>query len=286
MTELVRQRDQLERIRALWRRAEEPVAFVPTMGNLHAGHYRLVERARALAPRVVVSIFVNPTQFGANEDYLRYPRTLEADLQGLRALEVDLVYAPKVTDLYPLGVDQAVRVEVPGLSEILCGASRPGHFAGVASVVLRLLFAIEPAVAIFGEKDFQQCALIRRLVVDLNLPVALERVPTVRDPDGLALSSRNQYLSAEERIRAPALYQSLQAVAEALDQGRRDFPVLERKAVMQLEQAGFVPDYVAIRTEETLAEPDGRLGPVRYRILGAARLGATRLIDNIGWPAV
>ncbi|EQD28335.1 Pantoate-beta-alanine ligase [mine drainage metagenome] len=264
---------------------EEAVAFVPTMGNLHAGHHRLVERARTFAPRVVVSIFVNPTQFGPNEDYLRYPRTLAADLAGLASLGVDLVYVPEVADLYPLGVDQATRIEVPGLSEILCGASRPGHFAGVASVVLRLFFAIQPVVALFGEKDYQQCAVIRRLVSDLRLPVAIERVPTVRDTDGLALSSRNQYLSAEERKRAPELYRTLETLALALDAGRRDFPVLEQEALMRLERSGLVPDYVAVRAEETLAGPDPAARGALYRILGAARLGTTRLIDNIGWPA-
>ncbi|MHB1543496.1 MAG: pantoate--beta-alanine ligase [Gammaproteobacteria bacterium] len=282
---LVRERGHLDEILSDWRRLEEPVAFVPTMGNLHAGHHRLVARARALAHRVVVSIFVNPTQFGPNEDYLHYPRTLDADLVGLKPLGVDLVYVPEVADLYPLGIDRAIRIEVPGLSEILCGASRPGHFAGVASVVLRLLFAIQPVVMVFGEKDYQQCVLIRRLVSDLRLPVAIERVPTVRDADGLALSSRNQYLSAEERKRAPILYRTLETVADALETGRRDFSVLEREAWARLERSGFVPDYVAIRAEETLAEPDPVAIPAAYRILGAARLGATRLIDNIGWKA-
>lgn len=280
---LVRERGELEEILSGWHRLGESVALVPTMGNLHAGHHRLVERARELAPRVVVSIFVNPTQFGPNEDYLRYPRTLERDLQGLEPLGVDLVYAPEVADLYPLGVRGAVRIEVPGLSEILCGASRPGHFSGVATVVLRLLTAVRPGVAVFGEKDYQQCALIRHLVRDLALPVVIDRVPTLRDPDGLALSSRNQYLSALERHEAPFLYRTLRAIVDALEAGSRDFLQLERDACARLEDSGWSPDYVAIRAEETLAEPDPHARPAAYRVLGAARLGTTRLIDNIGW---
>lgn len=280
---LVRTLAELEEIRSGWRRREEPIAFVPTLGNLHAGHHRLVERARELAPHVVVSIFVNPTQFGPNEDYLRYPRTLEADLVGLAPCGVDLVYVPEVTDLYPLGIDRSIQITVPALSDRLCGAFRPGHFSGVASVVLRLFFAIQPTVALFGEKDYQQYVLIRHLVSDLRLPVRVEPVATVREADGLALSSRNQYLSPAERERAPVLYRTLQAVAAALDAGRRDFPVLEREALRPLEAAGFVPEYVAIRTAETLAEPDPLAPVMAYRILAAARLGTTRLIDNLGW---
>lgn len=273
-----------QKLRALvreWQVAGQSVAFVPTLGNLHAGHDRLVECARSLADRTVVSVFVNPTQFSAGEDFVRYPRTLERDLQGLERLGVDLAYTPDVEDLYPFGTAEAVRVEVPRLSDLLCGAFRPGHFDGVAGVVLRLLLAVHPDVALFGEKDYQQCVLIGRLVADLGLPVRIQRVPTVREPDGLALSSRNQYLTAAERQRAPELYWTLMTLSQALQSGRRDFQVLEAEAGQRLVSAGLNPDYVAIRTEESLDPPDPRAGPENWRLLAAARLGETRLIDNL-----
>ncbi len=271
----------LRRLVREWQDAGQSVAFVPTLGNLHAGHHHLVESARSLAHRTVVSVFVNPTQFGPGEDFDRYPRTYERDLQGLERLGVDAVYTPDVEDLYPFGTVEAVQVSVPRLSEMLCGAFRPGHFDGVAGVVLRLLLATRPDVALFGEKDYQQCVLIGRLVADLGLPVRIQRIPTVREPDGLALSSRNQYLTAAERQRAPELYRTLMALSRALKSGRRDFPALEAEAGQRLVDAGFSPDYVVIRTEESLEPPDPQAGPENWRLLAAARLGKTRLIDNL-----
>ncbi len=277
----VRRRAALHALVREWQAAGQSVSFVPTLGNLHAGHHRLVESARSLARRTVVSVFVNPTQFGPGEDFACYPRTLERDLQELEQLGVDAVYTPGIEDLYPFETVAAVRVTVPRLSELLCGVSRPGHFDGVAGVVLRLLVAAHPDVALFGEKDYQQCILIGRLVADLGLPVRIQRVPTVREADGLALSSRNQYLTAAERQRAPELYRTLMALSRALQSGRRDFPVLEAEAGQRLVDAGFSPEYVVIRTEESLEPPDPQAGPGNWRLLAAARLGGTRLIDNL-----
>lgn len=268
-----------------WQAAGQTVALVPTMGNLHAGHHRLVEYGQSAAHRTVVSVFVNPTQFGPGEDFSRYPRTLERDLRDLARLGVDLVYAPEAGDLYPFGTAEAVRIEVPGPSGPLCGAFRPGHFAGVAGVVLRLLLAVHPDLAIFGEKDYQQWTVIRRLVADLGFPVGIHRVPTVREPDGLAMSSRNQYLTDAERRRAPELYRTLLDLSRSLLSGRRDFQLLELEAGQRLAAAGLVPDYVAIRTEESLEPPDPLAGPEDWRLLAAVRLGATRLIDNVSAQA-
>ena len=261
-----------------WRAAGERIAFVPTMGNLHAGHIELVNRARQRAPRTVASVFVNPLQFGANEDYGRYPRTLPADAAQLEAAGCDLLFAPSVEEMYPQGVG-ATAVRVGGtVTGVLEGEFRPGHFEGVATVVNILFNLVQPDVALFGQKDYQQLAVIRRMVADLRLPVDIVGVPTLRAGDGLALSSRNQYLSAEERRLAPTVHRVLQAAAEGLRQGRRDYAALQSEAASTLQRAGFRPQYVAIRTPD-LGEPSADGGS--WVVLVAAFLGGTRLIDNI-----
>ncbi|MFP5358474.1 MAG: pantoate--beta-alanine ligase [Gammaproteobacteria bacterium] len=266
-----------------WRGQGERIALVPTMGNLHRGHLHLIERARAVAARVVVSIFVNPLQFGPNEDYARYPRTLAADSAQLQAAQVDLLFAPEAAVLYPRGQAQLTRISVPDLAGELCGEFRPGHFDGVATVVNLLFNLVQPDVALFGEKDYQQLAVIRRMVADLHLPVQVLGVPTQRDADGLALSSRNQYLSAEERARASVLYATLREIAVSLEAGNRDFAGLVAIGRSRLLDAGFEPQYLEIRA------PD--LGPAQsqnqqFVVLAAAYLGRTRLIDNIQTAAV
>lgn len=262
-----------------WRQQSERIGFVPTMGNLHAGHLRLVEVARQHCDRVVVSIFVNPMQFGAGEDYTRYPRTLEADQAQLAARQVDLVFVPEVADMYPEGPEQTTYIEIPGLTTGLEGAHRPGHFRGVATVVNKLFNIVQPDVAVFGEKDFQQLLVIRRMVRDLDMPIEILGEATVREADGLALSSRNQYLTVEQRQQAPALYETLQYLRARLQQNGVDYTDLEQDAIMRLEKKGFSPDYVAIRHSETLQEPQSHTDPLV--ILAAARLGQTRLIDNL-----
>lgn len=264
---------------AAWRRAGERVAFVPTMGNLHRGHIHLVERARELAPRTVASIFVNPTQFGPSEDYAGYPRTLEDDGRQLAAAELGLLFAPNVAEMYPRPLDEMTQVTVPQLSGILCGASRPIHFRGVATVVSKLFNMVQPDVALFGEKDWQQLVVIRRLVADLDFPVEIVGVPTVREADGLAMSSRNGYLTAEERAIAPALYATLVASAERLRAGERDYERLAGEAKTQLAAVGFRPDYFEIRRAHDLRPPAD--GDTDLRILAAAWLGRARLIDNL-----
>lgn len=273
--------EPLENLRARvagWRAAGERVALVPTMGNLHQGHLTLVREARSRAERVVVSIFVNPLQFGAGEDLDAYPRTLEQDQRRLEETGCDLLFAPTASVVYPRGQAGQTRVEVPGLSDILCGAARPGHFVGVATVVCKLFCMVQPDVALFGEKDFQQLLVIRRMVEDLNLPVEIVGVPTVREPDGLAMSSRNGYLSADERARAPALYRSLMQAGESLRQGSAVEEV-ERTAVAALQESGLTPDYVAVRRAEDLGSAIA--DDVNVVILGAAALGRARLIDNL-----
>ena len=262
-----------------WRAAGQTVGFVPTMGNLHAGHFSLIRLARARADRVVASVFVNPTQFGPGEDFERYPRTLTHDQAGLAEHDCDLLFAPDVTTLYPYGAANTVSLRVPQVTETLEGAHRPGHFDGVATVVCKLFNLVQPDVAIFGQKDFQQLKVIERMVRDLALPVKVIAGPTQRAADGLALSSRNQYLSPEERTLAPRIHATLLQMRELLDKGHAP-RVIEQAAAAQLERAGFVPDYVAIRRADDLAEPalDERAGLVG---LVAARLGATRLIDNL-----
>ena len=269
----------LRRRTAAWRRAGERIGFVPTMGNLHEGHLALVDRARTLADRVVASVFVNPLQFGPDEDYDTYPRTLEADRQRLAERGADLLFAPDVGVMYPRPKEETTFVEVPGLSGELCGASRPGFFRGVTTVVARLFHLVQPDVAVFGEKDYQQLVIVRRMVEDLAFPVEIVGVPTVREADGLAMSSRNSYLSAEERRRAPRLYQILREVAQALEGGDSGYAELEAEACRRLAAAGFRPDYVAIRRAGDLAAPAP--GERELRVLGAAWLGRARLIDNL-----
>ncbi|MES2983643.1 MAG: pantoate--beta-alanine ligase [Pseudomonadota bacterium] len=260
-----------------WKAAGEQVALVPTMGALHAGHLALVEAARAQAQRVVVSIFVNPTQFGPNEDFDRYPRPLARDLALLRAAGADGAWLPTVAEMYPHGFATSIRVG--GVSAGLDGDARPGHFDGVATVVSKLLLQVAPAVALFGQKDYQQLCVIKRVVADLDIPVRILGVPTVREADGLALSSRNQYLTAAERAIAPALQAALVRVAAALVGGAAVAPVLAA-AVEQLLAAGFAKvDYLELRAEDTLAPLAAYQPPAR--LLVAAWLGTTRLIDNL-----
>lgn len=262
-----------------WRSRRERVAFVPTLGNLHDGHLELVKRAGRAGDRVVVSIFVNPTQFGRGEDYAAYPRTLKQDSLKLAEAGAHLLFVPEVAEIYPFGVDDTTRVEVPGLTDILCGASRSGHFTGVATVVTKLFNAVRPHVSIFGEKDYQQLLLIRRLVADLCMPIEIIGVPTVRDADGLAKSSRNVYLSPDERERAPLLYRALCGVRDRLADGARDYTALETQAGEQLSNAGFRLDYVSIRRADDLASPQPT--DARLIVLAAAWLGKARLIDNL-----
>ncbi len=262
-----------------WRRGNQRIAFVPTMGNLHAGHLRLVERAQQLAERVVVSCFVNPMQFGPGEDLAAYPRTLEADQQALEALGADLLFVPEVQEVYPQGHETATRVTVPDLDAILCGQSRPGHFAGVATVVAKLFNMVQPDTALFGRKDYQQLAIIRRMARDLCWPIAIEAVDTVREADGLAMSSRNQYLTAAERAVAPHLYRSLQQLAGRIRAGERDFEPLQQEAMDSLAKRGFTPEYVEIRQADSLMVPVQQ--EEALVVLAAARLGKARLIDNL-----
>ena len=264
---------------AEWRSHDEHVALVPTMGSLHAGHLSLVELAREHAERVVVSIFVNPTQFGEGEDYEEYPRALERDKRRLKTASADMIFAPDVDVLYPFGLDKATTVSVPGLTENFCGATRPGHFDGVTTVVARLFALVQPDAAVFGQKDYQQQLVIRRMAEDLSLPVNIITGETVRDDDGLALSSRNSYLDDAERAIAPELYRTLSDVGQELQSGRRNFDELEATAVQRLTTAGFDVDYFAIRRALNLEVPDRDCDDLV--VLAAAKLGPARLIDNI-----
>ena len=262
-----------------WRHNDEHIALVPTMGNLHAGHLSLVELAREHAERVVVSIFVNPTQFGKDEDYEQYPRTLELDKRRLKTATADMIFAPDVATLYPFGLDKATTVSIPGLTENFCGATRPGHFDGVTTVVARLFAIVQPDVAVFGQKDYQQQLVIRRMAEDLSLPITIITGETVRNDDGLAMSSRNSYLSDEERAVAPVLYETLSYIGQELQSGRRNFAKLEALAGERLTAAGFDVDYFAIRRALNLEVPDRDCDDLV--VLTAAQLGAARLIDNI-----
>ncbi|KRD80087.1 pantoate--beta-alanine ligase [Lysobacter sp. Root983] len=266
-----------------WRRDGLRVAFVPTMGNLHAGHHSLVELARARADRVVVSVFVNPTQFGPNEDFGRYPRTPEADAAGLSAAGADLMWLPTVETMYPYGPQATVEVRVPHVTEGLEGAHRPGHFDGVATVVARLFNQVRPDLAVFGRKDYQQLAVIRYLVRDLAFPIEIVAADTLREADGLAMSSRNQYLSEQERPRAAEIHRCLQWMRQAVQAGSTREAV-EAEASQRLQTAGFVVDYAAIRRPD-LGLPDTGPGDAARVALIAARLGKTRLIDNLEFAA-
>jgi pantoate--beta-alanine ligase len=265
---------------ARWRQSNHSVALVPTMGALHAGHLQLVADAKKQARRVVVSIFVNPSQFGPNEDFDRYPRPLARDLSLLREAGADAVWLPGVTDMYPDGFSTSIHVR--GLSDGLCAASRPGHFDGVATVVTKLLLQVAPDFAFFGEKDYQQLCIIRQLVADLNLPTAVVGVPIVREEDGLALSSRNQYLTAEQRLIAPKLYVELKRFAFRIIEEEGEISGLLADAAKNLINAGFSHvDYIELRSENGLL-PLTRYQPIA-RLLAAAWLGKTRLIDNISF---
>ena len=262
-----------------WRLRDERIAFVPTMGNLHDGHYSLVTLARRHADRVVVSSFVNPTQFGPNEDYARYPRTPERDQAGLVAAGCDLLFVPQVHEMYPFGIEACVQIHVPVVTEELDGAFRPGHFDGVATVVTRLFNAVQPDVVVLGSKDFQQLQTIRYLVRDLAMPIRIVAAPTRRETDGLAMSSRNQYLTPEERARAPEIHRALLAMRAAVRSGEAA-ATIEARAKAQLQAAGFEVEYIELRRGDDLARPavgerDGLVA------LAAARLGRTRLIDNL-----
>jgi pantoate--beta-alanine ligase len=262
-----------------WRRQEARIALVPTMGNLHAGHMSLIEQARSRAPRVVVSIFVNPMQFDRVEDLATYPRTLEEDCRKLRELDTDIVFTPAAEAVYPHDMKNITRVEVPGLSSILEGTSRPGHFIGVATVVAKLLNITQPNIAIFGEKDYQQLLIIRRMVADLNLPVDIVGLPTVREPNGLAMSSRNRQLSAEERTQASGLYAVLKCIGDRIRGGERAYIDLEQQALCDLKGQGFRPDYFSVRRASDLGSP--AVYDQDLVVVAAAWLGRVRLIDNI-----
>ena len=262
-----------------WRGEGRRVAFVPTMGNLHPGHVSLIEMARSHGDRFVASIFVNPMQFGPNEDFAHYPRTPTQDARMLADAGCDLMFMPDVAEIYPNGSERATRVDVPGLSSILDGEFRPGHFEGVATVVAKLFHIVEPDVAVFGDKDFQQLTIIRRMVADLCMPVTIVAAPTVRDPDGLAMSSRNQYLTDEERHKAPLIHQLLLAAVARLQAGDRDFPGIERTALQALVASAFRPDYFSVRRADDLSTP--QIDTQHLVVLVAARLGRARLIDNL-----
>ena len=264
---------------AAWKRAGERVAFVPTMGNLHRGHIHLVERAGELAPRTVASIFVNPMQFGPNEDFNHYPRTPDRDALMLEDAGCDLMFQPDVAEIYPAGPAVATRVDVPGLSSILCGEFRPGHFEGVATVVAKLFNIVQPDVAVFGEKDFQQLTVIRRMVADLCVPVQVVGAPTMREADGLAMSSRNQYLDAAERALAPRIHAELARARDRLSSGEADAAAIEREGAAALAAAGFRVDYFSVRRAIDLQPPTA--ADRDLVVLAAARLGRARLIDNL-----
>lgn len=261
------------------RSESKSVGFVPTMGNLHDAHLALVEQAKQNSDLVVVSIFVNRLQFGLNEDWDRYPRTLVEDMDKLRSVGCDVLFCPEEQEIYPNGMDTQTRVIVPTMADILCGASRPGHFEGVTTVVSKLFNIVQPDIAVFGLKDFQQLAIIRRMVEDLCIPVKLIPGDIVREADGLAMSSRNGYLSDEERPRVTVLYKALCYIVRALESGRRDFAVLEKEASEQIRDAGFQLDYLNVCESKSLrpaAHDDQNL-----TILGAMYTDKARLIDNI-----
>lgn len=262
-----------------WRQAGQTVAFVPTMGNLHQGHLKLVDEARQRADKVIVSIFVNPLQFGANEDLAKYPRTLSDDCAGLSEHHADAVFTPTAELVYPRGLAAQTAVEVPNIGDAHCGASRPGHFRGVATIVSKLFNLVQPDIALFGKKDYQQLAVIRQLTVDLSFPIEIIGIQTERAADGLALSSRNGYLSAEQRATAPMIYQQLQWLRQQIIQGNADFRGLEQQLADTLLQAGFKPDYIHICERQTLELANNNSKPLV--ILLAAYLGTTRLIDNL-----
>ncbi len=266
-------REQLATVR----RSEKTIALVPTMGNLHVGHLSLVKQVQARADYVVVSLFVNPPQFVEGEDFDNYPRTLESDLKQLENLNVDLVFIPDNNEIYPHENEVTAEVTVPELDSIYCGKFRPGHFKGVATVVTKLFNIVQPDMAIFGEKDYQQLLVIRSLVKNLNLPIEIIGSSTVREDDGLAMSSRNQYLTESERRQAPLLHECISEVAKSIENGDKDYGKLEREAISTLKEAGFKPEYLSICDAETLKVPVNQ----KLIVIAATWLGKARLIDNV-----
>jgi pantoate--beta-alanine ligase len=272
----------LRRQVAEWRRQELRIGFVPTMGNLHAGHFALVDLARQHSDKVVASIFVNPTQFGPNEDYARYPRTPDSDIAGLAGKGCDALLLPSVEEMYPFGTIGCVQMHVPGITDILCGAHRPGHFNGVAQVVARLFNMVQPDVAVFGRKDYQQLQVIRYMTAEMSFPVRIVPAPTLRESDGLAMSSRNQYLQGDERQTAAFIHQTLQFMREQCALGL-PIGMTEEQAEQRLSMAGFTVDYAEIRRSDlSRAKAPNEAGLLA---LIAARLGRTRLIDNLEFDA-
>ena len=262
-----------------WQRSGERVAFVPTMGNLHAGHVSLIDLARRHGQRFVASIFVNPMQFGPNEDFAHYPRTPDADQKMLAAAGCDLMFMPDVAEIYPTGAADSTRIEIAHLSRILEGEYRPGHFEGVTTVVAKLFNIVEPQVAVFGEKDFQQLTVIRQMVADLCLPIEIVSAPTVRERDGLAMSSRNQYLTPAERQLAPRIFAALERARQRLLARDPDLEDIEREGIEALAAAGLRTDYFSIRDARNLSQP--RESASDLVVLTAVRMGRARLIDNV-----
>ena len=277
--EIIEDKDELRQQLDDWRQHSDHIAIVPTMGNLHVGHTSLIELAREHAERVVVTVFVNPTQFGEAEDFAAYPRTPERDTRRLNTVAADVLFSPTVETVYPFGTEDSTTVSVPGLSDNFCGTFRPGHFEGVTSVVARLFALVQPDVAVFGQKDYQQQIVIRRMTSDLNLPINILVGATIRNNDGLAMSSRNQYLTEQERAIAPTLFAKLNQVGEQLQDGNRDYVALEKQAAEELSAAGFRPDYFAVRRAADLSSPNRDCDELV--ILVAAHLGKARLIDNV-----
>jgi pantoate--beta-alanine ligase len=277
--QLIKKISELREIRRTWQNSAKVIAFVPTMGNLHQGHLNLVREAKKQADIVVVSIFVNPLQFGPDEDLDAYPRTLEKDRTLLEELGVDALFMPSTHDIYARGLEQQTFVEVPGLSYMICGASRPGHFRGVATIVCKLFNMVQPNLAFFGEKDFQQLQVIKAMVTDLSMNLKVFGVTTTREDDGLAMSSRNHYLKKIERKLAPTLYKKMNELAAEIHDGRRDFTKLTQEYKLQLAALGFNPDYLEIRNIENLLQPSHE--DQHLVLLAAAFLGKTRLIDNL-----
>jgi pantoate--beta-alanine ligase len=271
--------DELREQLADWRHAGDHIALVPTMGSLHEGHLSLVEIAREHAERVVVSIFVNPKQFADGEDFGEYPRTLERDKRRLKRVKADLVFVPEVETIYPFGLENSTSVTVPALTSELCGTFRPGHFDGVTTAICRLFNLVQPDVAVFGQKDYQQQLAIRRMVQDLSLPIKIICGETMREDDGLAMSARNQFLTESERAIAPKLHQLLDEIGRGLETGQRNYEEIESAAIEKLKDAGFRPEYVSIRRAENLDSPDRDCDELV--VLVSAYLGKSRLIDNL-----
>jgi len=270
---------QIRRLCQTWRDKGESIAFVPTMGCLHAGHLSLVKKAESLADHVVVSIFVNPLQFNDPDDLLKYPNTLDNDINALASLSVDAIFTPDRNSFYPEGEDKVELLDLGEITTVLEGEKRPGHFAGVATVVKRLFKLVQPNFAIFGEKDFQQLMVVKQLVEQFSLNIEIIGMPTLREEDGLAMSSRNLRLSSDERAKAGLIYENLVTVKAALKRGNMNFAGLEQSASENLANAGFVPDYVVIRNTSQLSPPQNHSEAMV--ILIAAKLGEIRLIDNI-----